>query len=107
MNDRIRRLAAAMDAQGMDLLLIIDDLNLYYYLGSREQSMERLRVLAVDRQGGCTLYANALFAPPPCPVPNGCRQDAGRGWTPPGPPGICWRCRPCAPAALCATRARF
>lgn len=75
MNDRIRRLAAAMDAQGMDLLLITDDLNLCYYLGSREQSMERLRVLAVDRQGGCTLYANALFAPPPCPVPTLLHKD--------------------------------
>lgn len=75
MNERIRRLASAMDARGLDHLLITDDLNLYYYLDIREQSMERLRVLAVDRSGGCTLYANALFAPPPCPVPTELHKD--------------------------------
>lgn len=75
MNERIRRLAACLNESGLDYLLVTDDLNLYYCLGSREQSMERLRVLVVDRQGGCTLYANALFALPPQPVPTVTHRD--------------------------------
>lgn len=89
---RVARLAREMEAWGFDQVLVTDDLNLYYYMGGYEQSMERLRALLVDRQGGCRYYANALFAPAgagtPCEVhrdgeePQALRRLAGA--LPPG-----------------------
>lgn len=61
---RLERLVRSMGELGLDQALITDDRNLYYYTGTEEESMERLRVLLVDLGGNCRYYANALFAPP-------------------------------------------
>lgn len=59
--DRLRRLIGAMEAQGIDQALLSNDLDLFYYTGKYEFSMERLRVLLVDRQGPYRYFANELF----------------------------------------------
>lgn len=59
--ERLERLLGCMKESNLDQVLITDDLNLYYYTGKFEQSMERLRVLLVDCRGNCRYYANELF----------------------------------------------
>lgn len=59
--DRVERLARCMRERNFGQVLVTDDLNLYYYTGSYEMSMERLRVLLVDADGRCSWYANELF----------------------------------------------
>lgn len=59
--DRLRALAGAMAEQGVDLALIASDLELFYYTDVYEESMERLRVLLVDRKGDWQCYANRIF----------------------------------------------
>ena len=58
---RLDRLIVCMKEHNLDQVLITEDLNLFYYTGSYEQSMERLRVLLVGRDGSCRYYANELF----------------------------------------------
>lgn len=58
---RLARLAYAMQERGITQVIISEDRNLYYYLGQYEESMERLRILLVDDCGGCRCYANELF----------------------------------------------
>ena len=58
---RLARLAYAMQERGITQVIISEDRNLYYYLGQYEESMERLRILLVDDRGGCRCYANELF----------------------------------------------
>ena len=45
---RLARLAYAMQERGITQVIISEDRNLYYYLGQYEESMERLRILLVD-----------------------------------------------------------
>lgn len=58
---RLERLISCMKEHNLDQVLITEDLNLFYYTGKYEQSMERLRVLLVDCKGSCRYYANELF----------------------------------------------
>ena len=60
---RLERLVRSMGELGLDQALITDDRNLYYYTGTEEESMARLRGRLVDLGGNCRYYANALFAP--------------------------------------------
>lgn len=59
--ERLHRLSDAMAERGIDQVLISNDLELFYYTGVYEETMERLRVLLVDREGGWRGYANQIF----------------------------------------------
>ena len=58
---RLERLISCMKEHNLDQVLITEDLNLFYYTGKYEQSMERLRVLLVDCKGSCRYYAKKVL----------------------------------------------
>lgn len=59
--ERLRRLSQTMAERGVDQVLIGSDLDLFYYTGLYEETMERLRVLVVDREGGWQCHTNQIF----------------------------------------------
>ena len=58
---RLKRLAQIMETRGVDRVLIGSDLALFYYTGIYEETMERLRLLLADREGGGLWAANQIF----------------------------------------------
>jgi Xaa-Pro aminopeptidase len=61
--DRMARVRAAMDAQGVDVLLLSVGPDLPYLTGYRAMPLERLTMLVVPRAGHATLVVPRLEAP--------------------------------------------
>ena len=58
---RIQKLLDSMKERNIDSVIISGDIDLFYYTGLFEYSMERLRILLVKSSGSCIYYANELF----------------------------------------------
>lgn len=60
--NRLMRLRAQMQEQGLEQLLVTAPSSIFYLTGRRIEPGERMLALYVDTQGNSRLYANRLFA---------------------------------------------